>query len=70
MTQLYLESFIDFIPFQRKTAKYITQTILKKLNDDGLPIEDCRGQGYDNAATMAGIPNGCATTNSKCEPES
>ena len=53
-----VESFIDFIPFQRKTAKDITQTILKKLNDDGLPIENCRGQGYDNAATMAGIHMG------------
>ena len=53
-----VESFIDFIPFQRKTAKDITQTILQKLNDDGLPIENCRGQGYDNAATMAGIHMG------------
>ena len=53
-----VEYFIDFISFQRKTAKDITQTILNKLNYDGLPIEDCRGQGYDNAATMAGIHTG------------
>ena len=58
LTVQVVESSIDFIPFQRKTAKDITQTILKKLNDDGLPIEDCRGQGYDNAATMAGIHMG------------
>ena len=38
-----VESFIDFIPFQRKTAKGINETILKKLHDDGLHIEDCRG---------------------------
>ena len=58
LTVQVVESFIDFIPTQRKTAKEITQTILKKLSDDGLPIEDCHGQGYDNAATMAGIHMG------------
>ena len=58
LTVQVVESFIDFIPTQRKTAKEITQTILKKLNDDGLPIEDCHGQGYYNAATMAGIHMG------------
>ena len=31
---------------------------LNKLNQDELPIEDSRGQGYDNAATMAGIHTG------------
>ena len=43
-----VEYFIDFISFQRKTAKDITQTILNKLNYDGLPIEDCR----DKVMTM------------------
>lgn len=53
-----VESFIDFIPCEKKTAAEITAVILKKLRDDGIPIEDCRGQGYDNAATMAGIHSG------------
>ena len=53
-----LESFIDFIQFKGKTAEEITKVILQKLSEDGLNIEDCRGQGYDNAATMAGIHNG------------
>ena len=53
-----VESFVHFIPFQNKTAKDNSDIILKKLNHDGLPIEYCRGQGYDNATTMAGIHRG------------
>ena len=54
-----LESFIDFIQFKGETAEKITKVILQKLSEDGLNIEDCRGQGYDNAATMAGIHMVC-----------
>ena len=38
--------------------RYVQINDSKKLNDDGLPIEDCRGQGYDNAATTAEIHMG------------
>ncbi|XP_031349553.1 zinc finger MYM-type protein 1-like [Photinus pyralis] len=41
-----------------KTAEQISSMILKKLETDGLDIQNCRGQAYDNAATMAGIRNG------------
>ena len=51
-TVAVVESFIDFIPCQRKTAADFTTVILQELEDGGLPIEDCRGQGYDNAGTM------------------
>ena len=64
-----MESFIDFIPTQRKTAKEITQTILKKLSDDGLPIEENHGQGYDNAATMAGIHMGVQQQSRNMNPK-
>jgi hypothetical protein len=57
-----MESFIDFIPCDKKTAADITSVILQKLKDDGIPIEDCRGLGYDNAATMAGVQQWCTTT--------
>ena len=53
-----LESFIDFIPLKEKTSEDITKMILQKLDNDGININDCRGQGYDNAASMAGIHRG------------
>ncbi|XP_031334591.1 zinc finger MYM-type protein 1-like [Photinus pyralis] len=53
-----VESFIDFIETHGKTAEQISSMILKKLETDGLDIQNCRGQAYDNAATMAGIRNG------------
>jgi hypothetical protein len=52
------EAFIDFIPLDVKTAEIITAEITKKLERDGLNLEDCRGQSYDNQATMAGVHSG------------
>jgi hypothetical protein len=52
------EAFIDFIPLDVKTAEMITAEITKKLERDGLNLEDCRGQPYDNQATMAGVYSG------------
>ena len=47
------ETFIDFIEFGEKNAEALTNQILAKLRDDHLDIHNIRGQGYDNAATMA-----------------
>lgn len=52
------ESFVDFFRLDGKTAQALTDKILSKLQEDGLNLADCRGQGYDNAATMAGIHAG------------
>lgn len=52
------ESFIDFIPVHDKTAAGITEVITSKLEEDGLDLKDCRGQSFDNQATMAGIHTG------------
>jgi hypothetical protein len=46
------EAFIDFIPLDVKTAEIITAEITKKLERDGLYLEDCRGQSYENRATF------------------
>lgn len=48
------ESFIDFISTNEHTGKGLSNDILKKLNEDGLSIGNCRGQGYDNGSNMAG----------------
>lgn len=53
-----MESFIDFIETKGETAEEITQLILNKIESDGLDIQNCRGQSYDNAAVMAGRHTG------------
>lgn len=53
-----IESFIDFIQLYGKSADVITKQICDKLQADGLKLEHCYGQGYDNAATMAGHISG------------
>ena len=52
------ESFLRFIEMKGKTAEQITEQILKLLEEDGLQIQDCRGQAFDNAAIMAGHRSG------------
>ncbi|GFS59101.1 hypothetical protein TNCV_69861 [Trichonephila clavipes] len=52
------ESFIDFIETKNKTTEGISDMIESKLKADGLDIMNCRGQAYDNAATMAGCHTG------------
>ena len=56
------ESFVDFLPMKdRKDAVSTANMIVNKLTTDGLESENCRSQGYDNAATMSGIHTGVQT---------
>ncbi|XP_031329372.1 uncharacterized protein LOC116160326 [Photinus pyralis] len=41
-----------------KSAEDLTNLILSKLDKDGLDIQNCRGQTYDNAAVMSGVHSG------------
>ena len=52
------EVFLCFFPLKGKKDADLTSEILKILEKDGLDIMMCRSQGYDNAATMAGIHGG------------
>ena len=52
------ESFLGFFPVAGKTAAELTEDILRHLERDGLDINLCPGQGYDNATTMVGIHGG------------
>ncbi|RLU15917.1 hypothetical protein DMN91_011674 [Ooceraea biroi] len=38
-----------------RNTKDLTAMILTKISKDGLDIQNCRGQAYDNAAVMAGV---------------
>ena len=68
-TVVVKESFVDFYPLDGKTAAVLTEQILEKIKNDGLNLEDCRGQGYDNAATMAGIHTGVGKRISDIHPK-
>ncbi|GFV98422.1 zinc finger MYM-type protein 1 [Trichonephila clavipes] len=46
------EHFVGFIAFAETTGEYITNSILEELERNGLDIQNCRGQGYDNGANM------------------
>ncbi|KAG8226744.1 hypothetical protein J437_LFUL004395 [Ladona fulva] len=53
-----IESFIDFLETEGKNAEDMTKLILDKIESDGLDIQNCRGQTYDNAAVMLGKHSG------------
>lgn len=48
------EHFINFIELHNTTGLNMTEVILQKLNELDIPIDDMRGQGYDNGANMRG----------------
>lgn len=52
------ERFIDFIATKEKTGSGLASNVVKKLQSNGLDINNCRGQGFDNEANMAGKVNG------------
>lgn len=52
------KSFIDFLETEGKKAKDMVKMILDKIESDGLDIQNCRGQAYDNAAVMSGRHSG------------
>ena len=52
------ERFLTFVDCCKKTGLEISMLILETLKEFGIPLADCRGQGYDNAANMSGKYNG------------
>jgi len=53
-----IERFLQFLPIEEHKAQYIADTLLNFLEDHKIPIKNCRGQSYDNAANMAGKYSG------------
>ena len=55
-----VERFLKFINTngQRHTGEYLADTILTFPEENGIDVENCRGQSYDNASNMSGIYNG------------
>ncbi|KOC63383.1 Zinc finger MYM-type protein 1, partial [Habropoda laboriosa] len=52
------EHFIKFEIVHDTTGKGLSETIMLILDQLGIKISDCRGQGYDNGANMRGIYQG------------
>ncbi|XP_011404754.1 PREDICTED: zinc finger MYM-type protein 1-like [Amphimedon queenslandica] len=49
-----IERFVTFISLSKKTGSDITSLVLDQLRVWELPLNNCRGQCYDNGANMAG----------------
>ena len=52
------ERFLEFVNCSKKTGKDLAELYLSRLKEHNLPVEDLRGQGYDNASNMSGIHKG------------
>jgi hypothetical protein len=63
------EHFAGFIAVEETTAATFTDTIFKELSSLGLDTNDCRGQGYDNVANMAGVNSGVNTKTLPINPQ-
>lgn len=52
------EHFIEFLQVNDQTGKGLSDVLLAALDELGLDINNCRGQGYDNGANMKGKREG------------
>ncbi|XP_037798473.1 zinc finger MYM-type protein 1-like [Penaeus monodon] len=48
------EHFLDFMPVHETTGESLAGTLLQKVEDLGLSLSNCRGQGYDNSSNIQG----------------
>ena len=48
------ENFLGFIPIDSSTGEFLTNTLLEQLEIMKIPIQNMRGQGYDNGSNMKG----------------
>uniref|UniRef100_A0AAQ4PYZ4 TTF-type domain-containing protein n=2 Tax=Gasterosteus aculeatus aculeatus TaxID=481459 RepID=A0AAQ4PYZ4_GASAC len=53
-----MEHFRGFLEAEESTGQNLASMILTKLEDLGIPFQDCRGQSYDNGANMRGKNKG------------
>jgi len=55
------EEFLDFLYCSDGTSgAALSELILNRLQEHGLDVMKCCGQGYDGAGNMSGQYNGCA----------
>ena len=49
-----VERFLKFIPIFSHGAKNLADTVVEFLQENNIPLSNCRGQSYDNASSMSG----------------
>ena len=52
------EEFLTFQQLERITGKHIAEAIIEYLQENGLQVENIRGQGYDGASNMSSSRSG------------
>lgn len=52
---------MGFIPIEKSTGLELTDILLTQLDKFGLPLQNIRGQGYDNGSNMKGCRVGFQT---------
>ena len=52
------ERFLKYEDCEEKKGRDIAQPICKVLEESGIQLQNCRGQGYDNGSNMTGIYRG------------
>ena len=52
--------FMGFLYCESTSGEYIADRIMNKLEQWGIPLENCRGQTYDGAGNMSGAQRGTA----------
>ena len=62
------ESFVGFTDVTDHSAASLTEKTVKMVEDRGLKLTNCRGQGYDGASVMSGIYTGVQARISALEP--
>jgi len=53
-----VERFLQFIANTGHKSEDMADTILMALGANELDVKNCRGQSYDNASNMSGMPSG------------
>ena len=52
--------FMGFLYCESTSGEFIANRIMDKLDEWGIPLENCRGQTYDGAGNMSGAQRGTA----------
>ncbi|RXN38610.1 zinc finger MYM-type 1-like protein [Labeo rohita] len=52
------EHFMGFLKAEESTGQHLASMILTRLEELGIPFDDCRGKSYDNGANMKGKNKG------------
>ena len=49
-----VEQFVEFIPSRGHTGHQLADLLFEFIEDNGISLEDLRGQSYDNLSNMSG----------------